>query len=365
MWNGVIGHDAVVERFRRAVASDRLASTFLFVGPEGIGKRTLALALAKALLCPASGSALIACETCRSCRLAAAGNHPDVLSVSRPEDKTEIPLELLIGPKEKRMREGLCHDLGLKPFLARRRVAVVDDVDLLNQEGANALLKTLEEPPPHTVLILIGTSASRQLPTIRSRSQIVSFQPLAETDLAELLLQLGDAADRDTAASLASLAEGSLTRARDFANAELQQLRRRLLQALAVPILDSVSLARDTLEVINATAKEAPKNQQANLRRQRTRQVLAMVAEYYRALMRQLCGTPASGEPALRDAIDKGAAVWRADVETCAACVERCLAAMEHVGRNAHPATLLEACFDDLARMAISGCPLPMPAAGI
>ena len=67
------------------------------------------------------------------------------------------------------MREGLCHDISLKPYSGRRKVAVIDDADYLNQEGANALLKTLEEPPPKSLLILIGTSEQRQLPTIRSR----------------------------------------------------------------------------------------------------------------------------------------------------------------------------------------------------
>ncbi len=73
------------------------------------------------------------------------------------------------------MREGLCHDIALKPFMGGRKVAIIDDADDLNEEGANCLLKTLEEPPPHSVLILIGTSAERQLPTIRSRARRFVF----------------------------------------------------------------------------------------------------------------------------------------------------------------------------------------------
>ena len=95
------------------------------------------------------------------------------------------------------MREGLCYDIALKPYSGRRKVAIIDDADYLNKEGANCLLKTLEEPPPKSLLILIGTSEQRQLPTIRSRCQIVRFQPLPEQDVAELLLATGACEDAE------------------------------------------------------------------------------------------------------------------------------------------------------------------------
>src|SRR5207244_12270207 len=127
-------------------------------------------------------------------------NHPDVEVIAKPADKAFIPLELLIGDAEHRMRAGLCYSIALKPYSGRRKVAIIDDADYLNKEGANCLLKTLEEPPQNTVLILIGTSEQRQLPTIRSRCQIVRFQPLAESDVAELLIEMAlrsdPAADR-------------------------------------------------------------------------------------------------------------------------------------------------------------------------
>ena len=119
------------------------------------------------------------------------GTHPDVHLLARPADKAFIPVELFIGDKEHRMREGLCYDISLKPYSGRRKVAIIDDADYFNKEGANCLLKTLEEPPPKSVLILIGTSEQRQLPTIRSRCQVVRFRPLAESDVAEILVEQG------------------------------------------------------------------------------------------------------------------------------------------------------------------------------
>ena len=161
-------------------AAGGLASTYLFVGPEGIGKRRFALALAKALLCPnTAADPLEPCGHCESCRLFDAGNHPDLDVVSLPKDKSTLPLDLFIGDKDHRNQDGLCHRISLRPFLGGRKIAIIDDADHFSAESANCLLKTLEEPPPRSLLILIGTSPSRQLPTIRSRSQVVRFRPLS------------------------------------------------------------------------------------------------------------------------------------------------------------------------------------------
>ena len=184
----IVGHEHVFETFRRALQQRRLASTFLFVGPPGIGKWTTALSLAQALLCEStSPDELQACGACPGCQLVAARTHPDLLLIQKPDDKNFIPVESFIGDREHRMREGLCHDIALKPFRGGRKIAIIDDADYLNQEGANCLLKTLEEPPADSLIILIGTSQQRQLPTIRSRCQIIRFGPLTDVQVATLL----------------------------------------------------------------------------------------------------------------------------------------------------------------------------------
>src|SRR3989304_3301349 len=204
MWHGIIGHDEIVEKFRLALKRGRLASSFLFAGPSGIGKRSFTIKLAQGLLCQNhSEEELDPCEKCPSCVQVIAGTHPDFYLISKPDDKSFIPLELLIGDKEHRRREGLCHYIALKPYMGGRKIAVIDDADYLNAEGANALLKTLEEPPPRSVLILIGTSPAKQLPTIRSRCQLVRFQALPVEVVAELLESKGLAADASEARRLA------------------------------------------------------------------------------------------------------------------------------------------------------------------
>ena len=140
----IVGHSDVLQKFQRWVSNRRLANTYLLAGPEGIGKRTMALWLAKALLCETTpDNELVACQTCSACQQVDAMSHPDLLYVNRPADKNRIPIELLIGSREERMRAGLCHDIALKPYRGGRRIAIIDDADFLNQEGANCFLNTL------------------------------------------------------------------------------------------------------------------------------------------------------------------------------------------------------------------------------
>jgi DNA polymerase-3 subunit delta' len=247
------------------------------------------------------------------------------------------------------MREGLCHDIALKPFMGGRKVAIIDDADYLNEEGANSLLKTLEEPPPRSVLILIGTSADRQLPTIRSRAQLIRFRPLEEDVVAGILLAKGLASDSEQARRLAAFAEGSVERAVSLADEELWSFRRDLLKALAAPQLSSVQLASTLVPFVEAAGKEA------SPRRARARQLVAFAVEFYRQLLRVRCGAEAQGDADLRQMVEQALARWPGNEETATACIDRSLATLEHIDRNAHQTTLLECWLDDLARIVASG----------
>jgi len=343
-WHGIEGHDAVVERFRRALARGRLAGSFLFVGPEGVGKRTFALKLAQAMLCPTRPeAALDPCGTCPSCVQAAAGTHPDLDAVGKPADKSFIPLELLIGDREHRRREGLCHAIGLKPRLGRRKIALIDDADYLNPEGANALLKTLEEPPPQSVLILIGTSAAKQLPTIRSRCQVIRFQPLPVETVARLLVSTGGASDAAEARRIAPFGSGSVRRAMEAASPELRSFRGELWQRLAEPARDSVGLARATAAFVEAAGKEA------SLRRARLHHAIGFAAEFYRHLLRAQSGGAPADDRELRDRVAAAFERGQHSPEAAAARLDRCLDAAAWIDRNANQSTLIECWADHLA----------------
>ncbi len=297
-WQGIEGHDAIVEQFRTALARGRLASTFLFTGPAGVGKRSLALRLAQLLLCPSADlDAMRACGTCDSCGQVSAETHPDLHLVSKPADKGFIPLAAFIGDESHRMRAGLCHAIALKPMMGGRRIAVIDDADYLNEEGANSLLKTLEEPPPRSVLILIATSAERQLPTIRSRCQIVRFGRLPEEAIGRLLVEQGIVPDAETVRRVANFADGSLERARELADADLWTFRGELLRGLARKSLDSVSLAASVEAFVNEAGKDA------GPRRARLRQVIAMAHDFFRAVLRATAGLATSGDQEMQQTV--------------------------------------------------------------
>ncbi len=344
MWLGIEGHDEIVERFRKAVARGRLASTFLFVGPEGIGKRALALALAKSLLCQTRNEEeLNPCGRCPSCVQVDAGIHPDIHVICLPEGKSTIPISLFIGEDDTRMREGLCHNISLKPFMGKRRFAIIDDADLIKQpEGSNCLLKTLEEPPPRSVIILIGTSAAKQLPTIRSRSQIVHFKPLAKEVVARILVEKQLVADPAEAERLAAQSGGSVTRAVKLADPELWRFRDELLMQFARPRLDSVSLAKSVNAFVEAAGKEAPP------RRERARLVIGFAADFYRQLVYRQANLKTSNDATLMQHVEAAFRAGQTDQELAANRAERCLEAISHVDRNANQSTLIEAWLDDL-----------------
>ncbi|RIK71224.1 MAG: DNA polymerase III subunit delta', partial [Planctomycetota bacterium] len=317
MWLGIYGHDEVVEQFRRILASNRLATTYLFIGPDGVGKRTFALRLAQSLLCTARHPAeLDPCGQCTSCRLLAAGNHPDLDVIGLRPEKQRLLISQFIGEDQTRNRAGLCHNIALRPMLGSRRVAIIDDADWFSLEAANCLLKTLEEPPPGAVLILVGTSRSRQLPTILSRAQIVRFRPLETDVLRDLILQEGQAADLAAATELARLAGGSLSRARDLADPALWEAHGRFVQGWTIGALDAPRLARDLDEFIAAAGKEA------EARRQRFRQLLGLVAATLRHELR--AAAAGSGSPS---------------TDSLLAALDRTLQAEEELRRNANLAT--------------------------
>ena len=330
MWLDVHGHDDVAERFRRLLAKRRLASTYLFVGPEGIGKRHFALRMAECLLCSERDDPLLdRCGRCQACLLTAAGNHPDLEIVQRREDRQELTLDVILGDREHRNREGLCHWLTLAPTLGTRRIAIIDDADYFNEESANALLKMLEEPPPRALILLVGTTANRQLPTIRSRCQIVRFRPLDLETVAELLLQEGTARDREHVAQVAELCEGSLARAREMADEDVLRFREQLYSHLAAPHMDSVAASRHVREFVESAGSEA------RARRTRLRTIMTFAADHYRGLLRTL--TTSAGGP---DA---------AAVDRCLARLDRCLEGMLHIERYANQSLVIDCWLDDLA----------------
>jgi DNA polymerase-3 subunit delta' len=246
------------------------------------------------------------------------------------------------------VHNSLLFNLALRPYGGRRKVAVIADADYLNQEGANCLLKTFEEPPPGSVLILIGTSPDRQLPTIRSRAQIIRFKPLAESLVAKLLVEKNIVKSADEAHRLAAVGGGSLARAAELADPQLLIFRTDLLQGLAQIPLPSISLGQAFLKFVEEAGKEAPP------RRARLRLALGFAGEFFRQLMRQLSGLPITPDAELAALVQRAAQSGAWNPESSADAAQRSLEAITHVDRNANQNTLVEAWLDDLLTLSRS-----------
>jgi DNA polymerase-3 subunit delta' len=232
-WDRIHGQDAARQTFFDALGRGRLGQSYLLVGPDGVGKRLFARELAKAFLCEKPPAKMTACDKCPACAQVEAESHPDVLYLRTPKDKHELPVGL--------MRE-FCAHLALKPTRGARKIGIVEDADDFNEESANSFLKTLEEPPPGALLLLVANDLGRQLPTILSRCQVVRFAALSDADVAAILESHGmkDAAKR---AWLSRLASGSVGRAFSLDDDSIAEVRRKLVEGLTSPRPDFRSLA--------------------------------------------------------------------------------------------------------------------------
>ena len=266
----VIGHEAAVRRLRHVSSRERVAAAYCMSGPTSVGKRTLADAFAMELLC--AGSTDGACGTCAQCIRVTAGTHPDVRVLVRDEDRRDMRTE--------QVRE-LTRWLTLRPLMAARKVAIIDGADTLNEHGQNALLKTLEEPPGASVLVLVATRVSLLMPTVRSRCQHVRLDPLSDAAMARVLERHG--VSKDETALLIARSGGSPGRTLALRADAHPEQRTRLLDRLGR--LPELSAAE-----VSALAQ--------TLARGEIEPALDVIVSWYRDLL----GLVAEGPPPVRNA---------------------------------------------------------------
>ena len=201
MQNPIIGHQQIIEQLQHTVASGRIAGAYLFVGPAGVGKETVAHYFTHLIFCQQETQPPTVCGTCLACRKIDSGNHPD-LQLIRPEGSV-----LKIGQIRALQRQVI-----YEPLEAPRKIYILTDVDRMNPEAENCLLKTLEEPPAASVLILITSNVQALLPTTRSRCQILQFHPMPTQELAEILVDRFSVVPKQ-ATALAIASGGSIGKA--------------------------------------------------------------------------------------------------------------------------------------------------------
>jgi DNA polymerase III subunit delta' len=259
----LVGQERAETLLLEAYRAQRLPHAWLLTGPRGIGKATLGFRFARFLFAGGderqdlfSGPATLAVDpTSPAGRRVASGGHADLLVIEKSYD-----------PKRRRRRSEIVVDdvrqiadfLHLTPAEGSWRIVIVDGADDMNRNAANALLKALEEPPERSLLLMTATSPGRLLPTIRSRCRHLALAPLTEPEVAELLRRYLASVTVDEALSLAQIADGSIGRALDLAEADGVALDSELKGLLAaLPGLDGAAVDRFADKVARFGADES------------------------------------------------------------------------------------------------------------
>ncbi|MBT5181873.1 MAG: DNA polymerase III subunit delta', partial [Actinobacteria bacterium] len=250
IWGALVGQSDAVEKLSRAVTdADKIRNgepgpamthAWLITGPPGSGRSTAATTFAAALMCPLNG-----CGTCQICRMTPFGGHPDVQIV--------IPSELSYGVEEARELVRLS---AFAPIDTPWRVIIIEDADRLTESAFDSLLKSLEEPTPHTVWVLCAPSVEDVLPTIVSRARHVSLRTPTTKDVMQLLINTYKV-DPAMAAFAARASQGHIGRARGLATEEASRTRRQSDLRSAISLRDVPSCVLAAREMVTAATTAA------------------------------------------------------------------------------------------------------------
>lgn len=240
----VLGHSKPIKLLQQAIKNDKVAHSYLFLGNEGIGRKFVAIQLAKAINCFNNEDAQDSCDRCGSCKKIDKNIHPDVL-ILEPSGQTL---------KIEQIRE-MQKDLSYRPYEGRRRICILSGADRMAPNMSNSLLKIIEEPPLHTLIILLANHVKSLLPTIVSRCQIIRFYQLPISMVSSWLIK-EKGLKRQEAILLASLSEGSIGKALEISK-EIETIpRERLLFELIGSKCLTIKNTRNFLELFQEDERE-------------------------------------------------------------------------------------------------------------
>jgi len=261
VFSRIIGNEAAKIGLGRLIHQRRLPGSLLFSGPEGVGKKQFAIETARALACTEPNNDE-ACGACSSCvRMAAlpppssnADDYKRVFFTQHPDLGFVLPNKRILRVDAIRDLE---REVNFKPYEAAARTFIIDDADLMNDAAANALLKSLEEPPETSHIILITSRPDVLLPTIRSRCQVVHFAPVERKLIEEYLIE-DRAFSHDEARLAAGVAHGSIGRAVGIDVANYRNMRDRAVRVLRAAAVesDTAALMRISEEINDAKNKD-------------------------------------------------------------------------------------------------------------
>ncbi len=261
MFDRLKGNDEVKAILKRLLPAGRVPNALLFAGADGVGKRQFAIELAKSLVCREPGAGV--CDVCSACMRAGAfvfpksddkDAHKNVIFSEHPDVGTVIPYNRNILVDAVRDLE---KEANFLPYEAKARFFIIDDADKMNDAASNALLKTLEEPPPTSHIFLITSRPDSLLPTIRSRCQMLRFSPVSSREIEEFIKEERELSDA-AAAFISRLSQGSIGRALSTEAARAQEQRDEMLVVLRSALREKSveTLLRSSEEINSAKNKD-------------------------------------------------------------------------------------------------------------
>ncbi len=255
----ILGNERQKKILRRALQRKRIPNSLLFCGPEGVGKERMALVLAKAMNCKKKKDD--ACEVCSSCQAISRANFPDVMIIA--------PEENVIKIDQMRILKQTAH---FKPMVGDKRIFIINEAEKMNEEAANSLLKILEEPPLFSHIVLVTANPELIKLTIKSRCQIINFQPVSREDIEKILIEKGF--EREKAKVVSLLVRGNLKRAQSLEWEEIQSKREQ-----AWELLMSLTRKENVAGLIRNYVSPRP------LAREEMEQLLEILSSYCRDLI--------------------------------------------------------------------------------
>lgn len=224
-FNDIYGHDKIIKNLKNAFVNNTISHGYLFTGMKGLGKKKVAMSFAKTLLCEKEMEN--ACNTCSSCLKFNTDNHPD-LYIEKPDG----------GSFKKEQIESIQKEMKTLPYESKRKIFILHDIDKMTIQAQNSFLKTLEEPPRHTVIIMTSVNSYSILPTIISRSQILRFSPIKTKEIEKAILEHFNKSD-DEAEFIAGFCNGIVGKAINICESEEFNVLREELVDLIDYILSS------------------------------------------------------------------------------------------------------------------------------
>ncbi len=237
----IIGYEQIISHFQNARKMKKNSHAYIIEGETGMGKLRLARTFAKLMQCEEQG--IEVCDACQSCKLLDAGNHPDIIEVAQTK-KTGLGVDDI--------RDQINKDMAVKPYRYPYKIYIVDNADQMTVQAQNALLKTIEEPPPYGMIILLASNSYQFLPTILSRCVVMKLNPLPESRIEEYLVEEKHIPDYQ-AALYAAFAQGNLGMAMKLSEStDFSVMRENMIKVMEVFTAGDKIDILDTVEIFEA-----------------------------------------------------------------------------------------------------------------